>query len=214
MSFYPELDNLDLQNLIERFYSSHPTEDKYIYFQEVAYRIRQKGEKGNAFLLATLLEGIVVDEELLLALMVALNFQPAKKYGILQLNDGDQAIYINELIAYLQSIFPSIVGEAVKGIWLYKVKEARDKILALQKHPSEDVRSHVLRYLMRIHPNKALPILLEFLGDPASDVRETAADELGSLGHAEAIPHLRPLLSDPVVSVQEAAENAIKILVG
>jgi HEAT repeat protein len=84
--------------------------------------------------------------------------------------------------------------------------------LAFKEHPSEYVRGSVLRFIARVHPDKALPIFLEKLKDPHYIVRENAADELGDLGLPSVISDLRPLLLDPHPNVRQATETAIDML--
>jgi HEAT repeat protein len=69
-----------------------------------------------------------------------------------------------------------------------------------------------LRFISRLFPKEAPPILLEALEDPHYIVKENAIDELDDLGVIEAIPYIRPFLSDPHPYVVEAAQTAISNL--
>lgn len=200
MSFYPELDHLNLEELIARFQDSPLGGEEYasVYYSEVALLIRQKGEAGIAFLWG---EMNCADTERLRAILFALTESPVKNQALL-----------DHLVSYLQDERPLIVAEAIDSLCRLGAKDTVEQVLALLQHRSPYVRGSVLRFMRCLHPNKALPLLIEALKDPDFIVRENAADELGELYQVEAIPYLRPLLADSHSDVREAAQTAIEML--
>ncbi|MBD1932668.1 MULTISPECIES: HEAT repeat domain-containing protein [Cyanophyceae] len=199
MSFYPE-NHLNLEELIAHFQSSPLEGEEYasIYYPEVALLIRQQGEAGIAFLWREIDRA---DTERLRAILFALTVPPLEHHTI-----GDR------LLSYLHDERPSIVAEAVDSLCRLGAKDTANQVLPLLQHPSGYVRGSVLRFMSRLHPDKAYPLLIEALKDPDFIVRENAADELGELDGAEAIPYLRPLLVDSHPDVQQAAQTAIEML--
>lgn len=200
MSFYPELDHLNLEELIARFQSSpvEGEESASVYYPEVALLIGQQGEAGIAFLREEIDRA---DTERLRAILFALaSFQL------------DAPEFQTRLVSYLQDKRSLIVAEAVDSLCKLGAKDTTNQVLALKEHPSPYVRGSVLRFMRRLHPDKALPLLIEALKDSDFLVRENAADELGELERVEAIPYLCPLLADSHPDVRQAAQTAIEIL--
>lgn len=200
MSFYPQLDNLTLQELILHFQSSPFEGEEYgdIYYQEVVILIGKKGEDGVAFLQGEIEKA---DTPRLRGILFALTEARLNKPEFREL-----------LLSYLQDERPMIVMEAVDSLRVLGEKDAVDQVFALLQHPSPYVRGGVLRFMRSLYPNQALPLLIEALKDPDFIVRENAADELGELSEVEAIPYLRQLLRDSHPHVVQAAQTAIEIL--
>lgn len=200
MSFYLELNHLNLEELIAHFQGLPLEAEEYavVYYQEVANLIRAKGEAGIAFLQGEIKEA---DTARLRGILFALSEAQV-----------DAPEFRDLLFSYLQDERPMIVMEAVDSLRILGEKNAVDSVLALLEHPSPYVRGSVLRFMRCLAPNKALPLLIEALKDPDFIVRENAADELGELDQVEAIPSLRPLLADSHSDVREAVQTAIEML--
>lgn len=66
--------------------------------------------------------------------------------------------------------------------------------------------------MAKLHPDKAIPLLLESLESKDAIVRENAIDELDELEIKEAIPYLSKLVNDPDINVRQAAETALENL--
>ncbi len=209
MSFYPELDNLSLENLINRFrmtfnearaHGSYSEEEEELYYAEVAGAIKLRGEDGVKFLKGEVYN-CSEDAVRLRAIVSALAWP--------KLDDPD----LPELfLSYLNDQRPMIVAEAVDGLSGQEVKEAVDRILQLLNHSSPYVRGSVLRYMRQLYPDKSFPLLVTALKDPDYIVRENAVDELDYLGNPEALPYLSPLLKDPHPDVRQAAQTAVENL--
>ena len=116
------------------------------------------------------------------------------------------------LLSYLHDRRPLIVADAVDGLAFLGATDTADAILPLRTHPDPYIRGSVLRFISRLFPKEAPPILLEALQDPHYIVKENAIDELDNLGAIEAIPYIRPFLSDPHPHVVQAAQTAISNL--
>ena len=198
MSFMPELDNLNLDELIARFRGTatgHEDEEQ-VYYDEIAHQIWfQHDEAGKAFLLDEL-ERVREDETRLRAVLGSLWFLPAHDPVGTRIN-----------LFYLDHANESIVMEAIDGLTHLEVTEAHDRVLTYLSHPSQYVVGAVLRYMSRLFRDEAIPILLEALHDERYIVRECAVDELDELDPpaSNAAPYVRPLLDDPHPDVRSAA---------
>lgn len=199
MTFYPELDQLNLEELTACFEMPPPEGENYadVYYSEVASLISQEGESGVAFLLKQLRQA---DSARLRAILFALTRKHETPLGE------------EQLLSYLEDERPEIVAEAVDGLRRQGLEGAADRVLSLAEHRSPYVRGSVLRFMSQLHPEGALPFLINAMKDKHFIVRENAADEMGELGKPEALPHLRSLLADPNGDVRQAAQTAIEIL--
>jgi len=201
MSFYPELDTLKLNDLVTRFREKPLDGQEYsvAYYSEVASRIKQNG--GDEFLEAEL-KRVADDEARLRAVISALTLKPILPTAGLQMH----------LLSYLQDKREFIVMEAIDGLWAINAKEVVDQVLTLRVHVSPYVRGAVLRYVRRLHPDRALSMLIEVTKDSHPIVRAVAADELGELGNSEALACVELLLVDENENVRQAAKTALESL--
>ncbi len=204
MSFYPELDNLSLKELIDCFTELPLDGPEYAtaYYQEVALLIAQQGTDGAAYLLGVLEDSNLDTDRLRSALMALAQLQPEH-------SPMEQQTLRHLLSQYLYDQRPLIIAEAVDELWRQNIKDARDAVLRLQAHPSPYVRGSVLRYISRLYPGEGVSLLVDALHDDSSIVRENAVDELDWLGAADALSALRPLTGDPDPRVRQAAETAV-----
>lgn len=212
MSLYPELDNLNLDELIARLQSPSPEGEEYAagYYFEVTLEIRKRGKTGNVFLMKQLDQ---VEPERLRAVIFALSFPYEKARSRMQPHgEQDQDELRKRLCMFLADDRQFIVAEAIDGLQWIGEEAAIDQVLALREHPSPYVRGGVLRYLARLYPDQALSHLIEALQDAHYIVRENAVDELGDLFAVQAILHLRPLLTDPHPHVRQATQTALEWL--
>ncbi len=202
MSIYPELDKLNLPELIACFQKTPPEEESEtsIYFEEVALLIRQQSKAGIDFLFEEIDKTNSAIR--LRAIIFALTFPPPVENSALK----------NIVISYLSDERPLLVAEAVNGLAFLGATDTADAVLPLRTHPNPYIKGSVLRFISRLFPKEAPPILLEALQDPHYIVKETAIDKLDDLGVIEAIPYIRPFLSDPHPDVVEAAQTAISNL--
>ncbi|MFB2892645.1 HEAT repeat domain-containing protein [Aerosakkonemataceae cyanobacterium BLCC-F50] len=200
MSFYTEFDQLNVEDLKQRFCASPPEGEEYatVYYQEIGQLIQERGEEAIDFLKNAIK---TANTSQLQGILFALSNSQQK--------DGDLKTL---LLSYLQDHRSIIVMEAVDALSRLGAKDTLDYILALREHSSPYVRASVLRFLRRWYPEIAFNLLVEALKDPDFIVRENAADELGELEITEAIDYLNPLLKDPHPDVRQAAQTAIEIL--
>jgi HEAT repeat protein len=196
MSLYDELDNLSLEQLRARFHGRAPHDEEDLYFSEVAHKIAVFGEPGIQVLLNQLSSPDPTRRWAALAALAT----SAREHPDLS------AVFRT----HLRDDEPAMVAEAIDGLGLAGDREAEDAVLALRAHPSPYVRASVLRYLRRLFPERAKPLLVEALGDPDCLVRENAADELDELDDPSAVPNLVRLLKDPVADVRQAAITAVE----
>jgi hypothetical protein len=208
MSLYPELEKLNLEELIAHF--SMPHEHGSIYYGWVAFHIREQGQRGNHFLLKALKTINEDDEERLHALLVGLSSRPGR--GIEPFSRYYKRWFVDRLRFYLHDDRPRILNVTIDGLYLLGVKREIDRILSLKDHPFVFVRESVMRYIGHLYPGRAFPILIEALSDQHEFVRSEAADQLGLLCKGEAIPHLQMLLDDSDPQVRESAQNAIQYI--
>jgi hypothetical protein len=204
MSFYPELDHLNLEQLIKRFQLPAPeNEDAVLFYQEVSHLIATQGETGIKFLWQQIDKANTAQ---LQAILFALTAKPIE-------HPFSQPELLKLLVNYLNDERPLIVMEAIDSLSRLGVIGNLKPVLALLEHSSPYVRSSVLRFMRRLYPEKALPVLIESLKDPDYIVRESAADELGELDTVEAIPFLNSLMkNDPYPDVREAAQSSIDLI--
>lgn len=201
MSFYSELDNLNLEELANRFQLPPPEgESDSLYYQEVADLIASKGKAGIDFLLDKIDDANAAQLQGIIFALSANNLENREIKGL--------------LINYLDDENPSIVMEAIEGLIRLEVREVKNQVLALFEHFSEYVRSSVLRYMSKLFPDEALPLLIASLQDADYIVRESAADEIGELDAREAIKYLQPLTKDVHPDVRQAAQTSIRMLEG
>lgn len=201
MTFYAELDNLTLDELIERFRGPPIDGEEYgaIFYEEVTILIREHGDGGLAFLLGEC-ERVGDDEDRLRGVLVALSWPPP---------DPQIRAFLRP---YLRNERPLVVMEAVEGLRWQQDSGARDPILALRNHASPYVQGSVLRYLQNLYPEEAVPLALAALHAPHYVVRESAIDVLDELGAVEALAAIRPFLADSHPDVRQAAETAVQDL--
>jgi hypothetical protein len=211
MSIFPELDNLNLEQLAVCFRNVPPSEEGYeaSYLYEVAFRIRQQGQPGNSFLWDEL--GNAGETELR-ALLSALTIPSGVERGIHPLEPVMASRLEQKLILYLSDKRASVVAESIRSLTSLKQTTVLERVLPLETHQSPYVRSSVLDYLIKLFPELAIPRLLESLDDPHFIVRETAVDGLDELEVIEAIPLLRKLLADEHPDVRQAAQTALNNL--
>ncbi|HLP87417.1 MAG TPA: HEAT repeat domain-containing protein [Nostocaceae cyanobacterium] len=201
MSFYSELDNLNLEELANRFQLPPPEgESDSLYYQEVADLIASKGKAGIDFLLDKIDDANTAQLQDIIFALSANNLENREIKGL--------------LINYLDDENPPIVMEAIEGLIRLEVREVKNLVLALFEHSSEYVRSSVLRYMSKLFPDEALPLLIASLQDADYIMRESAADEIGELDAREAIEYLQSLTKDVHPDVRQAAQTSIKMLEG
>lgn len=197
MSVYPEIDKLNLTELIACFQKTvSENESDSIYFDEVALLIRQQGKVGIDFLFEEIDK---TNLEQLRAIILALTYPPPVENPALK----------DILISYISDEKTPIVADVVDGLRFLGATDTVDVVLPLRNHPDPYIRGSVLRFISHLFPESALPLLLEALQDPHYIVRENSIDKLDDLGIIEAIPYIRPFLSDPHPDVRQAAETAI-----
>ena len=212
MAYYPELEDMTLDELVACFHGL-PTEaddDTFVYFSEVALQLRRKGKAGNSILWQEF-DHSSLDEEHLRAVICALTF-PDEYPGLTPLEDSMKTALHKKLPVLLRDHRPLIQAEVIDGLESLGDKSMVEAVLELYKSPSPYVRGAVLRYMARLHSAIAKKYLLESLKDSHYVVRLNAIDELDWIDAVEAIPHIRELLTDEDPDVREAAETAIKNL--
>src|SRR5258706_4913588 len=149
MSFYPEFDPLNFNELIGAFQSPPFDGDDYayIYYSEVAYLIVSKGGQGGMDFLRAHLESD--DPKRLRAVLRAL--------APVLLNEPALKL---KLISLLRSEHPLLVMEAIDSLAWQGDRSILEVVVALHKHSSAYVRGAVLRYVRALFPQRALPLLI------------------------------------------------------
>ncbi len=196
MSFYPELDHLTLKELIECFQGQpFEGEDPSIYYLELTILIKNQGDAGIDYLYRAIDKA---DVQRVRGIIFALTDSSLEREKLLSL-----------LLKYLENQHSLISAEAIDGLRRLEEKNAINQVLAMLGHSSPYIRGSVLRFVAKLHPDKALPILLDKLKDPHYIVRENAVDELDELGIPSLVTYLEPLLLDNHPDVKQAAQTAI-----
>ncbi len=202
MSFYPELDGLSMQELVQYFTGAPLDGPEYTaaYYEEVAAQISQHKHDGIPWLFSAL-HNRSLDTDHVRAILLALAQS--------SIEDGARIVLQDALLAALDDPRPLVVAEAIDGLWRQDMKVARDRILSLENDPSPSVRASVLRFLSHVYPGAARRALRRGLLDASPLVRETAIDELDWLGDLKAMGSIAPLLQDVDPAVREAAATAV-----
>jgi hypothetical protein len=199
MSFYPELDNLPLNKLIEIFEGEPIREvsDPVTFYPDVAIRIAKEGEEGLLYL-----EGALWGDNPFRVFAAII--------GLGRLSDSTK---IEEKIVQLLDDPREIVVKGAIFFLMAKHKvEYVDKILILLNHPSPIVVTAVLAYMAELYPARAFPLLMDALKHQDPRVRWRACDGFEEIERKEAIGYLEPLLNDPDENVRTKAKQAIKFL--
>lgn len=198
MSFYPDLDNLRLDELIQRFRGPPPdAEESTIYYGEVAICIQGYGEPGLSFLLDER-AAVEQDEARLRAVLLGLTYERR-----------DDAAVRAILLGYLGDARPLIVMDALDGLRYWRVYDARERVSALTQHPSPYVRGVAVHYMAGLFPDDATELLLTALHDEHFVVRESAIDAIDDEDLMDLLPLVRPLLDDAHPHVRGAAQWAL-----
>jgi hypothetical protein len=199
MGIYPELDNLDLKDLIDYWHTTKPLDgEEYAasYYDELAFLIADKGTAGHLFLNEQISK---TNDYKLAAILV-------------NLSSKENPIPSNILFEHLKhKSFPVISG-AIEGLIIQEETKAKNEVVKLRFHESAYVRSSVLRFMSKLYPEEARSLLIEALQDRHEIVRQSAIDEIDELQMTDAIPTLRPFLNDSSPDVRQAAETAIENL--
>jgi hypothetical protein len=201
VSFMPELDNLTLDQLIERFRGACPDGAEYAvtYYMEVGNRIALTGDAGLAAL-RTEVARVEDDTARLRGVLTGLLWTPRARYPEIR----------GLIYSHLHDSRDTIVCGAIWALGDFEDQAARDTVLAYRNHTSGSLRGAALYYLQHSFPDEAVPAALAALDDEHFVVRETAIDVLDELGVAgEYLDRIRPLLKDPHEHVRQAAEWAI-----
>ncbi len=196
MGYYTELENLSLSELEQRLESDGDYDD---FYEEVVQRIAAQGVPGLSYL-RKVVEEAWMDVPQLRATIWVLGLQEEDPW------------YREKLQTLLHDSRELIVAEAVDGLARIKARDLRENILQLLTHPSPYVRGSVLRYMSKLFPNDAPPLLIAALKDPHYIVKENAIDELDDLEYYQALPYIRPLLYNQHEDVLQAAQTAVENL--
>jgi hypothetical protein len=200
MGYYTELDALSLGELEQRFERDGDYDD---YYEEVVQHIAAQGAPGLSYLKKVVQEAQMNVPQLRAAIW------------ILSLQE-EELWYREKLQILLQDSRDLIVADAIDGLAVLKARDLSEKILQLYNHPSPYVKGSVLRYMSKLFPNEAPPMLIKALKDPHYIVRENAIDELDDLEYYQALPDIRALLQpgeheDVIQAAETAVENLIMV---
>jgi HEAT repeat protein len=208
MPFFPELSRLHAKELMRCFLDRGCEKEVSLdeweeWLAEVAIHLAQSGPAGVRFLLAHIPD---VDEKRLRAILVGLPFARQKLSARLRAEICKQARNL------LGDGRPLIVAEAVDALWLLDCPGAKADVLRLLHHSSPYVAGSVLRFLARLFPEQAVPILEQALEAADPIVRQNAIDELDDLHHVPALPKIKRLVKDTNADVRQAARTAVSNL--
>lgn len=204
---YQQLDKLALAKLIKRWQAAplpeqgeeegfDPIEQASLYYNEVAYRIVEKGQQGAEFLFNELKTLNKTDVDRLQAIIY---FLPKPEHPIPSVI----------LLAYLKDTNPIMVTRAIEGLAFQGQKDAIKEVLALRTNPDQYIRGAVLSFMEKLYPEQAIPMAIEALQDSDEVVRSVAIDVLDDLEAVETLEYIRPFLNDTAPHVREAAEWAV-----
>ena len=196
MGYYTELEALSLSELKQELERDGDYDD---FYEEVVQHIAAQGAAGLSYL-KNVVEEARIDVPQLRAAMWLFSLQEQDSW------------YREKLQTFLHDSRELIVAEAIDGLAYIKARDLRENILQLFTHPSPYVRGSVLRYMSKLFPDEAPPMLIKALKDPHYIVRENAIDELDDLEYDQALPDIVPFLHDEHEDVRQAAETAVENL--
>jgi hypothetical protein len=200
---FPELNTLTFEQLVARFSGDPPElDDIDLYYGEVTCVMRHYGEIAVDYLIQQFDHADLPQRKR--AILTALTFPPPI----------DRPEVLHLLHRSLDDAEPLIVMDAIDGLWLLEKREYLERVLALEEHSDPWVQGGVLRYISKLFPDRAFPMLIEATQHPHYIVRENAVDELDEMDlseeqWSEAEPHLRRLLEDESEGVRDAAKWAL-----
>ncbi len=205
MSYFPELDALSLEQLSKLFdtegvVQGFPSSCDPLWLPEIAAKIAGFGEAGLAYLLDRAKSANSCQAR---AIAMGTAFASPQSIALHEVEIADA------LRTWLRRDDPQLAAEAIDNAWHLGLKEFLNDVLPLVKSEHPFLANSAVRYIARVHPERALPILLDKLRSAEAVVRENAIDELDRLGCCKAVPDIRNLLQDEDADVREAAQTAI-----
>jgi HEAT repeat protein len=206
MGLFPELESFGNDRLQESFLNGSErdcVQESELWLQEVAVRIAQTGDNGLEFLLRDVLS---LDSLRLRAVLISLCFLPDA------VRARNKARLEALLLSLLETTEDSVVAEAIEALRCLGNADVLDRIMPLLSHQSPYVVGSALRYVGRLYPSIAKPLVSDALGSRSAIVRQAAIDELDELGCADMIPAIRRLFDDDDKDVRAAARTAVKNL--
>ncbi|MBI5927772.1 MAG: HEAT repeat domain-containing protein [Chloroflexi bacterium] len=209
---YPHLNAMTLPELMAYFQAEHLDEEgneDWWAYEDTALLIRKLGSSiGIQFLLETYktIESTAQKR----AILLALTYRPA--LDMPQVHDL--------LLKSLDDPDDTIIMDAIDDFRHLERFDLLDRVMTFKSHPSPYVRAAVLRFIGRLFPIQAVPMLIEAIHDPHFIPREEVADTIGEMDMEDDekrqlfLPYLQILLTDEHPDVQEAAETAIAFIEG
>ncbi len=163
MVLFPDLDERTFEELTKAFDEEGTiadSEEVELRLQEIAARLAQTGEKGLSFLLDRL--SSKYDNRVRAALLgLSLTSQTAR---------GPRREELRRIcLSYLNSNNPMLVADTVDCLCHHQFSDLMPLITPLLQHPSPYVVGSVLRYLRRIDPTSAVPVLISALNSPSAN---------------------------------------------
>jgi len=205
--FFPQLREKATDDLL-RFLAGEkkprvPEDEMYSWLEEAAVQIASTGTKGIDSLL-TLVP--TADELRLRAILVAMwvekeNLSPSQRTNVRKI--------ARRLLSDKRDL---IVADAVDTLRRFKCRDAAPAVVPLLNHLSPYVIGSALRFIARLEPSKAVPLLVKALKSEMHIVRENAVDELEEMDYKPALAKIKPLLKDPNADVRQAARTAVENL--
>lgn len=196
MPFYPELESLTFDELVERYRNEPPEvlEEPGWYYSEVALAIRQRGEAGDAYLLASLDNA---DESRLRSIIFALGHQPTSP------------LIARKIKRFLSDDRPMILMDVIDALAAYPLSINQADVLRNAQHESPYVRGSVYRFRARTRGRESVSDLVAGLKDGEPIVRSIVIDLLDEMCAVEATSAIERLLADEDHDVREAASFAL-----
>src|SRR5690242_13559390 len=150
MGYYTELEALSLSELEQQLKRDGDYDD---YYEEVVQHIAAQGAAGESYL-----KNVVEEAQMDV---------PQLRAAIWMLASQEEGPWYREkLQTFLHDSRELIVAEAVDSLTYIKAHDLRETILPLLTHPSPYVKGSVLRYMSKLFPQEAPPMLIKALQDP------------------------------------------------
>lgn len=194
---FPELESLDLNELVERLREEPERRDAaFLYFEAIACSIACFGEPGARSLLG-LFQQYEGDIDRQHAILVGLSF----------------ADPTSELSAFfterLSSPHPPVIMAAIDGLRRHGAAAVANQVIGLFAHPSALVRAAAVRFTAEVVGSRARSMIEQAASDPDPIVRAQAVDAIDDHAMVELMRIVRRLAEDSDAHVRQAARTAL-----
>jgi len=164
------------------------------WYSEAAFKVAGEGKAGVIFLINQVNDR---DDLRLRAILSALSYPRLRMRKVHQ-----------TLKRYIKDQRPLIAAGAIDSARMLEYTDLLPDVLRRRNSPSPYVVGSVLRYLSRLYPKRAMPLLIKALSSDDPIIIQNGIDELDDLDAVKALAAIQALQYHSHVHVQQAARTA------